>query len=198
MGLIGLAILLFASTNVDDIFVLIGFFADRKYQTRDVIIGQYAGIASLFGASVAASLISLIVPPAYLGLLGLAPIGLGLIKLRDWNDRTPIEEAEAHPQHRSRRLKFIEVAAVTIANGGDNLGAYTPLFALREPAEIALIGAVFGVMTAVWCGLAHWLVNHPALGAPVRRYGHRLVPFVLIGLGLVILLEAKSFSLLGF
>lgn len=40
IGPVGLAILLFASTNVDDIFVLLGFFADPKYRTRDIVMGQ--------------------------------------------------------------------------------------------------------------------------------------------------------------
>lgn len=197
IGLTGLAILLFASTNIDDIFVLIGFFADPKYRARDIVIGQYSGIAVLFGVSVIASLISLVVPPAWLGLLGLAPMVLGVLKLRDWHEQTTVEEAEEHPRHRAHHLKFVEVAGVTIANGGDNLGIYTPMFATRQPAEIALIAGVFLIMVAVWCGLAYWLVNHPALGAPIRRYGHRIVPFVLIGLGLMILYEAETYTLLG-
>lgn len=196
IGLLGLGLLLFTSTNIDDIFVLIGFFSDPRYRPRDIVIGQYSGIACLFGASILASLVSLVIPPAWLGLLGLAPIALGLLKLREWNERTSLEEAEAHPRHQARRLRFMEVAAVTMANGGDNLGVYTPLFATRGPVEIALIAGVFVVMIALWCGLAYWLVNHPSLGAPIRRYGHRLVPFVLIGLGLMILHEAGTLQLL--
>ncbi len=37
------------STNVDDIFVLIGFFADPKFRARDIVIGQYAGITARSG-----------------------------------------------------------------------------------------------------------------------------------------------------
>jgi cadmium resistance protein CadD (predicted permease) len=35
-ALFGMAIVLFASTNVDDVFVLIGFFADPKFRARDI------------------------------------------------------------------------------------------------------------------------------------------------------------------
>ncbi len=76
-ALLGLAIALFASTNVDDVFVLVGFFADPKFHARDIVIGQYAGITALFGVSVVASLLSLVIPRAYLGLLGIAPILIG-------------------------------------------------------------------------------------------------------------------------
>ena len=56
-ALLGLAIALFASTNVDDVFVLVGFFADPKFRARDIVIGQYTGITALFGVSVVASLL---------------------------------------------------------------------------------------------------------------------------------------------
>jgi cadmium resistance protein CadD (predicted permease) len=92
------------------------------------------------------------------------------------------------------RLNFL--SPVTIANGGDNIGIYTPLFATRSGADIAVIGVVFAVLTATWCLVARWMVEHPLLGAPIRRYGHRVVPFVLIALGVLVLYEAGSFALL--
>jgi cadmium resistance protein CadD (predicted permease) len=51
-------------------------------------------------------------------------------------------------------------------------------------------------MTLVWLGVAHWLTHHRTIGAPIRRYGHRVVPFVLTALGVLILYEAGSIELL--
>lgn len=195
MALLGLGVLVFASTNVDDIFVLLGFLADPRFRTRDVVLGQYLGIGVLTLASLIASLIALVLPPAYIGLLGLFPIGIGLKKLRDLvrGDDGSGEELEDHSA--PSRGRMLAVAAVTLANGGDNLGIYTPLFATRTGPEATLLIAVFAIMTGVWCLLAHGLVNHPALGAPIRRYGRRVLPFVLIGLGVLILYEAGTLNL---
>jgi cadmium resistance protein CadD (predicted permease) len=85
---------------------------------------------------------------------------------------------------------------VTVANGGDNIGVFVPLLATRPAWQIAAIGLVFAVMTALWCLLGHWLVHHPALGIPIRRYGHRTLPFLLIAFGVLILYAAGTFSLL--
>jgi cadmium resistance protein CadD (predicted permease) len=63
--------------------VLVGFFADPKFRARDIMIGQYAGITVLFVVSVVASLLSLMIPRAYLGLLGIAPILIGTKKFLD-------------------------------------------------------------------------------------------------------------------
>jgi cadmium resistance protein CadD (predicted permease) len=194
---LGLAILLFASTNVDDAFVLVGFFADPKFCVRDIVIGQYAGIIALFAVSVIASLLSLAIPRPYLGLLGVAAILIGAKKLLDlFRERDKSEETlESHSNARAKR-RTATVALVTIANGGDNIGVYAPSFAIRSLNEIAMIGLVFMVMTALWCFSAHSMVKHPQLGAPIRRYGHRVAPVVLIGLGFLILYQAGSFGLL--
>src|SRR6266851_9979777 len=84
MDLIGsaaLGIVLFASTNVDDLLVLIAFFALPRCRARDVVIGQYLGIGALIVVSVVLSLISLVLSPAYVGLLGVLPMLIGIQKL---------------------------------------------------------------------------------------------------------------------
>ena len=194
VALPGLAIALFASTNVDDLFVLLGFFSDPKLRRRDIVVGQYAGIATLFGLSIAASLLSLVIPRAYIGLLGIVPIVIGvkrLIELLRGTDRTE-EDLGVHRKGEGDG-RTATVALVTIANGGDNIGIYTPSLAIRSGYEIAVIALVFVVMTALWCYFAHWMVNHPKFGAPIRLYGHRVAPIVLIGLGILIIYQADSF-----
>jgi cadmium resistance protein CadD (predicted permease) len=192
-----LGITLFAATNVDDTFVLLGFFADPKFRADQVVIGQYLGIATLVAWSLLAALIALVIPPAYVGLLGLVPIAIGSRKLIDlWGGRDKEEEElERHPASGAHGQVFA-VAAVTIANRGDSIGVYTPVFAVRTGIETAVIIAVFALMTAVWCAIAHWLVHHRTIGAPLRKFGHLILPPLLIGLGLSVLLEAGSFALL--
>jgi cadmium resistance protein CadD (predicted permease) len=197
LALIGIAIVLFASTNFDDVFVLVGFFADRRFRTRNTVLGQYVGIAALFSASVAASLLSLVIPRAYIGLLGVISILIGGKKLFElYQQRDPTEETLEHHSDANRNGQVATVALVTLANGGDNVGIYTPSFAIRSAHEITVMALVFIVMTALWCFVAHAIVNHPKLGSPIRRYGHHVTPVVLVGLGVLTLYQAGSFGLL--
>ena len=196
-AMIGLAIVLFVSTNVDDVFVLVGFFADSRYRARDIVLGQYIGITGLFGASVAASLLSLVIPRAYVGLLGVFPIFIGgkkLFELYRQRNRTG-DSFEDQPQA-GKNSGIATVALVTLANGGDNIGIYTPAFAIRSAHAIVVIAFVFVVMTALWCSAAHAIVNHPKLGSPIRRYADQVTPVVLIGLGILIVYQAGTFGLL--
>ena len=143
--------------------------------------GTYLGIGVLYAASVAAALAAAAIPAGYLPLLGLVPLGLGLKQMIDsGKDEAPLPSGHG----------VLAVAGINIAAGGDNIGVYTPLFATASGEAIALYGAVFAALTGVLCWAAHRLVTHPALGAPVRRWGPRLVPWVLIALGLWILAGA--------
>jgi cadmium resistance protein CadD (predicted permease) len=185
LSLFVLAITLFVSTNIDDLVVLIGFFADRRLRTRNIVAGQYAGLAVLFVVSAAASLLSLVIPKPYLGLLGVFPVVIGVRKLIELQNDGPEPKDSSHGS-------IAGVALVTIANGGDNLGVYIPAFVVHSGGEVAVIAVVFVAMTALWCALAHWMVNHRKLGMYFRRYGHILAPLVLIGLGISIIYNAGS------
>ena len=197
VGLVGIAVLLFVSTNIDDMFVLLGFLVDPKFRARQVAIGQYLGIAALYGASVVGSLVSLVVPPPYIGLMGFVPLCLGLRKLRALGAGQDVEgDAEGHQGAPAGHGNIVAVAAVTIANGGDNISTYTPFFATRTMSEIAVMGLVFAGLTAIWIRAAFFLANHPTIGAPIRYHGHRMMPFLLVALGLIILYEAGSIGLL--
>jgi cadmium resistance protein CadD (predicted permease) len=169
----------FAATNLDDLVLLAAFFADRSYRPRAVVAGQYAGIGLLYAASLAAAQAALVIPHDYLALLGVLPIAIGVRKLRAASD------GDTQIPHTGT---MASVAAVTLANGGDNIAVYVPLLVTRPLGDMLLIGGVFFAMTALWCYCALHLVTRPDWGRATRAKGHRLVPWVLIALGLWILL----------
>ena len=71
----------FVATNVDDLVVLIVLFATTRrdgLRRWEVVVGQYAGIATLVAVSALAALGLLVVPDRSIGLLGLVPITLGV------------------------------------------------------------------------------------------------------------------------
>jgi cadmium resistance protein CadD (predicted permease) len=175
---------IFASTNVDDLFVLVAFFADRSVPRWRIVGGQILGIAIIVAASLALALAALAISPARVGLLGVVPVFLGFVKLLRLRGS---DEANV-----LKGSGPFAVAGVTIANGGDNIGVYTPIFASQTREELALTVAVFGALTLIWCLIASALVSHPAAGKPIRHYGHIVLPVVLMGLGAVILYRSGA------
>lgn len=187
------AIVAFAATNIDDIFILMLFFADKRLRRSQIVAGQYLGFACLVALSLVGYFVRLVLPEEWIGLLGILPIIIGIRKL--WELRRGPSE-EAHLEKPSSHAVFM-VAAVTFANGGDNLGIYTPLFASSAPLELAIMLLVFFLLVALWCVLGHYLSKHPAVYKVLDRYGHLIVPFVLVGLGFYIMIESGSLHLLS-
>ena len=192
--LIVLGISAFVSTNIDDIFLLIVFFSNSlKFPTYQVVIGQYIGIGLLIAISIIASLISLVIPSFLIGFLGLIPIIIGIKKLIEYYKKkkdTDTDSTKYKFTKTNSALSFLSVAAVTFSNGGDNIGIYTPLFASNNTiGQILILVVIFIIMTAVWCSIGYYLVNHSFLAKSVWRVGHLILPFVLIVLGIYIMVE---------
>lgn len=204
----------FAATNFDDLFLLILWFSRARSDPRAermIVAGQYLGFSILVLVSVLAYIGTLLIPGEYVGLLGILPIILGLRELVSLRRRAG-EEAEVleadDPRGnvprvlRSRLFHWLDphaaaVAAVTVANGSDNLAVYPPLFAAGGVTRMLVIIVVLFVMVGVWCFLADRLAEHPVTAAPLRKYGPVVMPFVLIGIGVLILIESGALRILG-
>lgn len=199
--------LAFLLTDIDDLFVLVAFFADAAIRPRSVVLGQFAGIAFLLAASGLAMLFRLVVPVPVVGLMGLLPLALGIreaVELararregagggdEDWggSDREPASATR-------RRPGILGVAMVTVANGGDNIAVYAPLFASSTLARAAGLAGIFLAMTGLWLCLAWFMVHNPLLGRHLQRWGRWLLPPVLILLGVWILWENGTFAWLA-
>jgi cadmium resistance protein CadD (predicted permease) len=200
LELVGPAVVLFISTDLDDVFVLLGFFADPRFRIRHIVAGQFIGIAVLYAVSVIGSLVSLVMPIALVGLLGLVPITMGLKSAWELCTSSDANERVSIGNRGSAigRANIAAVFAMTVANGGDNVSVYIPLFAMRSASHIAIMGVVFGIMTAIWLYFAYWLTRHRAIRAPVQRYARLLMPFVFIALGVSVLYQARTVELLRY
>ncbi|NYB52656.1 MAG: cadmium resistance transporter [Methanobacteriaceae archaeon] len=187
------ALLAFLATNLDDMFLLAAFFAHPQFQTKEVVWGQYLGFISLLMISSLAYFAQLIIPPAYISLLGLLPILIGIRNLMSLkNPESPVENLNEGFFEKNGGItnnNIFSVAAVTIANGGDNLGVYMPIFATSNPLSLLTIIVTFLILVGIWCLLGFKLVNNEIIGNKIREYGHLILPFVMIFIGMVIILR---------
>lgn len=190
------AIAAFAATNIDDILILALFFSQVGAALRrwHIVAGQVVGFTGLVAISLLGFAFSFLIPRPYIGLLGLLPIFLGV---RAWFSREDDGEPQANVRAGGAYARIAGVAGVTFANGSDNIGIYTPLFASSTLAGLLVMIAVFYVLLGVWCLAGYLITRQPAVAKLLSRYGHLVMPLVLIGLGVFIILESGTLSLLG-
>ncbi len=191
----------FVATNIDDLVILLLFFAQvsATLRRRQIVVGQYLGFAALVIASLPGFLGSLILPDRWIGLLGLIPVAIGLSRLLNRDSEQSQIEEEITQSEPSSIASFIApqtytVAAITVANGSDNIGIYVPLFASSNLVNLLVIIGVFFLLVGVWCYAAYKLTSQSAIAHLVTHYGNTVVPFVLIGLGVFIVLDSHALT----
>ncbi|MEH1817572.1 MAG: cadmium resistance transporter [Nostoc sp.] len=204
-------IIAFIATNIDDIIILLIFFSqvDGNFRRRHILLGQYLGFAAIIIASLPGFFGGLVIQREWIGLLGLLPIGIGIhhlvYKEEDTITVQTVSSDFNQPTSTNPVLSFVlsilhrqtyKVAAVTIANGGDNISVYVPLFAGHNLASLGVIISVFFIMVGIWCAIAYFLSRQPTIADLLNRYGQAVVPFVLIALGLFIMYDRGTFTLL--
>lgn len=191
------AIGLFAATNIDDIIVLSLFFArgaGQRGTTARILAGQYLGFAGILVAAILVTTgAGAFLPPAAIPYFGLIPLGLGLwAAWQAWRgDGDDDDEAKVA----GKKVGVWTVAGVTFANGGDNIGVYTPVFLSVEPLAVVAYCVIFLALVAILVALAKFVATRPPIAEVLERFEHILFPIVLIGLGIVILASGGAFGL---
>jgi cadmium resistance transport/sequestration family protein len=187
----------FIVTNIDDIFILMIFFAQiDKMRHKQIVIGQYLGFGLLVILSLLGAFGFTFLPPEWAGFLGLIPIYLGIRMFFNKEEDEAEEALEKLGDVKSQLTgnRFFgpltaKVAAITFANGGDNLGIYIPFFTTQSSDSLIYISIVFLVMVAVWCFLGYRLASFPTVVKILQKYGNVIIPIVFIVLGISIMLH---------
>ena len=204
----------FVVTNIDDIVVLSLFFARVGNSSKakfSIVAGQYLGFSVLLALSVGFARAAELLPQSLLPYLGLLPLAMGLraawVTWRQYRDRRknhPAPQALDDDTHRvgapangpaSAWRGLWQTAMVTLANGGDNLGVYVPIFATARASEVAIYIAVFLAGVGLWCLAGYLVVSRPTLAGLFERWGHVMFSLALIIIGSEILISGGAFGL---
>ena len=192
------ALVLFVATNIDHLALLTLWFVHGQNHpgtTARICAGQYVGFGVILAVTIVLSAISgLVIPQEYLRFLGLIPLALGVkaaiseirerVGSRDFED-----EDEDEAQLKGKKVSVGAVALVTMANGGDEVAAYLPVFALSTWWQIALFSAVFLVLAGVLLALARFITGRMGLAELLERFEAIIFPSILILLGVLILAD---------
>lgn len=190
------AFVLFVVTNVDHLVLLTLWFVhghNRPGTTARICAGQYLGFGVILGAALVLNLISgFVIPEAQLRLLGLIPLALGLKaavgEIRErWHSEESEDEDAAESQLKGKNVSVGAVALLTIANGGDEIGVYLPVFALSTWWQVCLFCVTFLVLAGALLALARFITGRLGLTEILERFEAIVFPSVLILLGILIL-----------
>lgn len=186
------AVFSFIATSIDYVIILVVLFSEfkkKKGATRDIALGQYAGITVLLVVSVLAAFGLAYVPQRWVGLLGFVPMYLGLKVWFGGGEDDEDEEEEIIESSRRFSKLALSVTVISLAAGGDNLGVYIPLFTTLNLFDLVLTIVIYYLMAAVLLAFSRSLTAIKGVSETVEKYEQIIVPVVFVALGFMILFE---------
>ena len=175
----------YVGTMFDNFFAFAAqlVITDRRHYRR-IAWAQALGILTLLVIASGVGSLLAPIPTRWIGLLCVAPWALAL---HAWRHR----EEPAREQFRRGALTTF---TVTLALGGDNLAVWIPLLRAHGAAVGVATVAIFIVWECLFIFCAQALTSHPRVVAWGTKYGTVLVPWVYLGLGVLILVECGTFT----
>jgi len=190
LSIASLAVLAFAATNFDNLLLLVAMLARSGQTVAPIFGGTLLAGGTMLSLCAAAALAASFAPQAWVGLLGLVPLGLGLRELYRLLQRRGEDALEADSA--AKPISALGVAGVMLANSADSFGALVPLFAETQRGLQPAIAFAVLATSLLGCLLARWIATHERVGPAIRRIGPVLVPFVLIAVGLYVLSDTPT------
>lgn len=178
-GVVGLA---FASTNMDNLLLLVGWQLDGRLGPRRLFSGYLIGMLGVLALAILIGLVGYLIPLEYLGYLGVVPILVGARALL-----ANLGSATGGPQEAPAGATVAAVAAIQLSNGVDTIVVFAPLLADSQLIFDLEIAILFILSVLIWFALARVMGSRAARLAVLNRVGQWLTPLVMIGVGLYIL-----------
>jgi len=196
---LGIAAAAFVGTNIDNCLVTMAMVAGAPLErSHRIAVGQVIGFAILVAAAAAAAAVLFEFSPAVVGLLGLVPLAIGVRGLVGLRRGMRGAQGGKSPKTAERAVgrSLTAAALVTIGAGGDNLAAYIPLFRVGGTTNLAAIMAVFVAGEVALTAIVLAGGRHPKTRTTMTRLGTVAVPVLLCCIGVLVMVEAGTFSLL--
>lgn len=199
------ALFTYIATSIDEIPVLFMLYTkkDNRGKDKTITAAYFAGTFLLIGISLLGAFGLGQIPEKWvIGLLGLVPFVMGLKILIKGESEDEDEEADrAIAASKKYKTLFVQVLAITLGLGADDIGVFIPLFTTLSGWEILLMMLVFVIATALLCTISFRMTKINALVSFIEKYERYIVGIVFTVLGVMILLEsgtiAKFVSLFG-
>lgn len=184
LTLFGLVTVAFASTNIDNLLLLISWQLGGGLTSRRLFAGYLLGMAGVLGISILAGLVGYLMPLEHLGYLGLIPMLVGL-RMLVVNLRSKTDTATDFPAGSALSAGggVAAIAAMQLSNGVDTILIFAPLLADSQFAFDVEIALLFLLLVVLWFLLARFAGIHASRLRVLTRAGRWLTPVVMIVVG---------------
>ena len=197
LGLTILVVTTFVVTNLDNLIILVFMLGQFPNARLYVLAGFVVSVILVIAVSSIGILIGTMVNPGIVGYLGIAPLAMGVYLLFQ-----QLTSASAKPDktpstvNASARIGLTTVVLM-FSNSADSIAVLLPLLAESLSTPTILIVTIYLFTSLVWCGLSITIASNRTLAQRISNAGEKLVPWVMVAVGVYVLSNTGTDSLLA-
>jgi len=180
----------YASSNLDNVLVLIALLNAPGLNRRAVIGGHLAGISIVVLAVGALAMAPNLISPDRVGLLGIIPLSLGAARLFQLVRGRGLQVADVASG--SGGSGFLQALTLHVTGSADTLAVYGPLVVDSLPAAKAALAATFLFAAIALAGSALLLSRRQAAVAILARGGAWTAPVIMVLVGAYVLADTAD------
>lgn len=194
---IGVSVLAFIATNLENLVILLTFLYQPHYPFPSILVGYVGATALILVVAYSTSQLTQLLPHNWIHYLGILPISLGIWELigpcfRSQSQGENHPETDLFSQQENSLHRWISVGLVTLGSGGDSLIVFGSLFSDSQFEADGVIIVTSLLMSLLWIGMARWLLRYPLISQQLNRWGNKVLPLLLIGIGIFILMDTPG------
>jgi cadmium resistance protein CadD (predicted permease) len=186
----------FAVTNLDNLIILVFLLGQSPNARQHVLMGFVAAVILVIAVSSVGILIGTLLSPSLVGYLGFGPLLIGIYilyqQLRSTeNKSTAVISAMGAPS----RI-WLTTVVLMFSNSADSIAVLLPLLAESGSMPTLLIVSIYLLTSILWCAISIKIASNAGLAKRINDRGEKLVPWVMIAVGIYVLSNTGTDSLL--
>lgn len=189
---VAVSFMAFLSTSFDNLFLLVTLSLHPKYGVAKVRQGYLLAVLLMIGICLIFAHGIQKLPADYIPYIGFVPLGVGLYEL--WHLVRPHKSTARAPSDVIPKAggSFLTITLIMIAHSWDSIAVLAPLLSDTRPGLIGwMVASVLLAATAFTFG-AQKAIGHRRARSLLERYAPKILPFLLIGVGLYILTNTPT------
>jgi cadmium resistance protein CadD (predicted permease) len=180
----------YASTNLDNLLVLVALLAAPGLERRSVMAGHAAGIIAVSGGIAALALLPEFADPRHVGLLGLIPLTMGSYRLFALFRGRGLPDGGLPQQPQGSG--FGQAFSLHVSGSADTLAVFGPLLVDSTAAAQPAMGLTFLASAAVMALAGLAIAGRRPVAAALSRGGAWTAPVIMILVGLYVLADTAD------
>jgi cadmium resistance protein CadD (predicted permease) len=186
----------FAVTNLDNLIILVFLLGQSPNARQHVLMGFVAAVILVIAVSSVGILIGTLLSPSLVGYLGFGPLLIGIYilyqQLRSTeNKSTAVISAMGAPSR-----VWLTTVVLMFSNSADSIAVLLPLLAESGSMPTLLIVSIYLLTSILWCAISIKIASNAGLAKRINDRGEKLVPWVMIAVGIYVLSNTGTDSLL--